>query len=106
VTGLSRFSKRPTSSPVFELILSDVHMPGMDGFALIESIRQRFPSAPSTIVMLSSARYHDDAERCRALGVAGYLLKPVRQSELYETLARVLGKQHSADVGDSHLSSY
>ena len=87
-------------SVFFPLILVDLHMPGMDGFTLIERIRQHPPS-PSEIVMLTSSRHRKDAERCRALGVAAYLLKPIRQSELREALARVLSARNhpAADAG-------
>jgi two-component system, sensor histidine kinase and response regulator len=87
------------SSP-FRLLLSDVHMPNMDGFMLIERVREEFASTPMSIVMLTSAHQQGHAERCQALEVAGYLLKPIRQSELRETLARVLGTQRG-HVGSS-----
>ena len=73
------------------LILMDMHMPKMDGFELIERIRQRKDSSTATIMMLTSASYRRDAARCQELGVAAYLLKPIRQSELREAIARVLG---------------
>jgi CheY-like chemotaxis protein len=75
----------------YALILTDMHMPKMDGFALIEHIRERPELATATIVMLTSAGHRGDAARCRKLGVAAYLLKPIRQSELREAIARVLG---------------
>jgi CheY-like chemotaxis protein len=74
----------------FELILMDMNMPGMDGFGLVERIRQRPELSAATIMMLTSAGHRGDGERCRDLGVAAYLLKPVRQSELREAIARVL----------------
>ncbi|MGB9464408.1 MAG: response regulator [Candidatus Acidiferrum sp.] len=75
----------------FGLILTDMHMPDMDGFALIEEIRQRPELSTATIMMLTSAGHRGDAARCQELGVAAYLLKPIRQSELREAVARVLG---------------
>jgi two-component system, sensor histidine kinase and response regulator len=45
----------------------------------------------ATIMMLTSAGHRGDAERCKALGISAYLLKPIRQSELREAIARVLG---------------
>jgi PAS domain S-box-containing protein len=75
----------------FGLILTDMHMPNMDGFTLIERVRQQFESSTPTIIMLTSAGHRGDAERCRQLGVAAYLLKPIRQSELREAIALVLG---------------
>jgi PAS domain S-box-containing protein len=75
----------------FSLILSDMHMPHMDGFALIERIRQQPALVTPTIIMLTSAGQRGDADRCKKLGVAAYLLKPIRQSELREAIALVLG---------------
>jgi len=75
----------------YGLVLTDMHMPDMDGFALIEQIRQRPELATATIMMLTSAGHRGDAARCQVLGVAAYLLKPIRQSELREAVARVLG---------------
>jgi PAS domain S-box-containing protein len=79
------------SGESFRLILTDMHMPKMDGFAFIEQIRHRPELSTATIMMLTSAGHRGDAERCRELGVAAYLLKPIRQSELREAIARVLG---------------
>jgi signal transduction histidine kinase/DNA-binding response OmpR family regulator len=75
----------------FELILTDMHMPKMDGFALVDRIRQRPDLSTATIMMLTSAGHRGDAARCEELGVSAYLLKPIRQSELREAVARVLG---------------
>src|SRR6202790_3313337 len=86
------FAAREAHEP-YRLILTDMHMPNMDGFALIERIRQKPELATATIMMLTSAGHQGDAVRCQALGVAAYLLKPIRQSELREAIARVLGAQ-------------
>ena len=66
-------------------------MPEMDGFGLVERIRQRPELSTATIMMLTSAGHRGDGERCKELGVSAYLLKPIRQSELREAIARVLG---------------
>ena len=75
----------------FGLIVSDMHMPKMNGFELVEHIRERPELCTATIMMLTSAGHRGDAERCQKLGVSAYLLKPIRQSELREAIARVLG---------------
>ena len=75
----------------FGLIVTDMHMPKMDGFELVEQIRRRPELSTATIMMLTSAGHRGDAERCQKLGVSAYLLKPIRQSELREAIARVLG---------------
>jgi PAS domain S-box-containing protein len=74
----------------FELILTDMQMPRMDGFDLIKRIRERPGMVTSTIMMLTSGGQRGDARRCEDLGVAAHLLKPVRQAELRNALIRVL----------------
>jgi signal transduction histidine kinase/CheY-like chemotaxis protein/HPt (histidine-containing phosphotransfer) domain-containing protein len=75
----------------FPLVLIDALMPEMDGFALVERIRAEPGLAGATILMLSSADRAADAARCRALGVAAYLVKPIKQSELLDTILTALG---------------
>jgi PAS domain S-box-containing protein len=76
----------------FSLVIVDGQMPGMDGFTLVKCIQQRRELAGVTIVMLTSIGQRGDAAHCRELGISAYLLKPARQSELFETLCRVLRK--------------
>ena len=83
---------RRTKTP-YELVLTDMHMPRMDGFGLVESIQRSQGSSMATIMMLSSGGHRGDAARCAELGVAAYLLKPVRQSELREAIARALANR-------------
>jgi len=89
--ALAEVSKARSAGKPYELILTDMHMPKMDGFELVERIRQRPELHAPTIMMLTSAGHRGDAERCRELGITAYLLKPIRQSELREAIARVLG---------------
>lgn len=89
--ALTELSAAREAGQPYKLILTDMHMPKMDGFAFVEKIRQMPGLATATIMMLTSAGHRGDAERCRKLGVAAYLLKPIRQSELREAIAQVLG---------------
>jgi two-component system, sensor histidine kinase and response regulator len=75
----------------FPLILLDAQMPLMDGFALVEQIKLNPQWDAATIMMLSSAGQRGDARRCRELGVAAYLTKPVRTGELLEAILVALG---------------
>ena len=74
----------------FQLILTDMHMPGMDGFGLIERVKSQESLKTAAIMMLTSGGHRNDAVRCEELGVAAYLLKPVRRAELREAIERVL----------------
>ncbi len=77
----------------FDLILLDVCMPEFDGFSLCEHVYQRPEFKGLTVMMLSSAGRREDAARCRELGVAAYLIKPVGQKELRATIQSVLAKK-------------
>jgi signal transduction histidine kinase/CheY-like chemotaxis protein len=85
---------RGAGSP-FALVLLDAMMPEMDGFALAEAIRRDPDSIGATLMMLSSANRREDAARCRELGVANYLTKPIRQSTLLDAIMTVLGPSES-----------
>jgi PAS domain S-box-containing protein len=89
--ALKQLSSAQDVGDPYALVLTDMHMPKMDGFALIELIRQRREFSASIIMMLTSAGHRGDGARCQELGVAAYLLKPIRQSELREAIVRVLG---------------
>jgi len=95
--ALNALSSALRAGEPYRLILTDMHMPKMDGFGLIERIRQSPELSTAIIMMLTSAGHRGDAVRCQDLGVAAYLLKPIRQSELREAIARVLGAKEQKD---------
>ncbi|MCU1256438.1 MAG: domain S-box [Candidatus Angelobacter sp.] len=76
----------------FRLVLMDGHMPGMDGFEVINQIRKNPKLQGVTIMMLTSAQQLNDAKRCRDLGVSQYLIKPILQSELMKSILKVLAE--------------
>jgi two-component system, sensor histidine kinase and response regulator len=74
----------------FPVVITDCMMPEMDGFRLVEHIKQDPSLSDSVILMLTSSGERGDAARCVKLGIAAYLLKPVKQAELLFTISRVL----------------
>jgi two-component system, sensor histidine kinase and response regulator len=74
-----------------QLTLADAHMPGRDGFWLAEQMLRDSSLRTSTIMMLSATRRPEDAERCRRLGIEGYLSKPIKPSELLDAMMAALG---------------
>jgi signal transduction histidine kinase/DNA-binding response OmpR family regulator len=74
----------------FDLVLADVQMPSADGFTLAEAIVSDPAISGPRIVMLTSAGQPGDAARCRELGVAGYLTKPINRAELRDALVQAL----------------
>jgi PAS domain S-box-containing protein len=90
-SALAHLEAAHEAGEAYGLILTDLHMPKMDGFGVIEHIRQNPALCAATIMMLSSGGHGGDATKCQTLGVAAYLLKPVRQTELREAIARAIG---------------
>jgi signal transduction histidine kinase/DNA-binding response OmpR family regulator len=77
----------------FPLVLLDANMPGMDGFSVAEAIAHRADLADATVMMLTSSGEYGDSARCRELGIAAYLVKPIRPADLMDTIARVLSSR-------------
>ena len=73
----------------FDLVLTDCHMPQMDGFMFVEELKKHPEFARSTIMMLTSADRQGAYERCYQLGIEATLLKPLKQSELLQAICEV-----------------
>jgi two-component system, sensor histidine kinase and response regulator len=72
------------------LVLTDSHMPDADGFALAAEIKRVPTLADAVVLMLTSGDYQGDLQRCKEIGVAAYLTKPVRQAELQAAITKAL----------------
>jgi PAS domain S-box-containing protein len=79
----------------YPLILLDAMMPDMDGFSVAEQIAREPDLAGPAVMMLTSADRQGDAARCRAIGMAAYLVKPVKMVELQRIIAMALGEDGS-----------
>jgi PAS domain S-box-containing protein len=75
----------------FSLVLLDAMMPIVDGFAVATRIKEMPETAGGIVMMLSTTAQHEDAERCRRNGIAAYLTKPIRRSELLDAILTALG---------------
>ena len=72
----------------FDLILLDINMPVMNGFAFLEQLRQT--EAPPPVIVISTESAREDIERAISLGAVAYVTKPVRGPDLAATVGRVL----------------
>jgi signal transduction histidine kinase/DNA-binding response OmpR family regulator len=90
--AIESFQREPA-----DLVLLDGRMPGMDGF----DVAQRLLAlpAPPRIALLSSVGVKGDAQRCKDMGISGYLPKPVTRDELRALLARMLAEPAPATRG-------
>ena len=80
-----------SGAPAPDLLIVDLQMPRMDGLQLIEAIRTEGLADDTPIVMLTSMSLRSYAARAKALGVDGYVTKPVRRAQLLRVLATALG---------------
>ncbi len=88
--GLVALRGAVTKKARYDLAILDVQMPDMDGFQLATAVRGEKAIARTNLLMLTSAGQRGDGERCRELGIRGYLTKPISRSDLLEALGTVL----------------
>jgi signal transduction histidine kinase/DNA-binding response OmpR family regulator len=77
----------------FALVLLDANMPAMDGFEVARRIRDTATLGGPMIMMLSSSGHHDESNKCREVGIATHLTKPVDQRELLSAIGRALARE-------------
>lgn len=85
--ALKEFQKSPE---VFDLLLTDLTMPGMSGLELIKAVLKESPNLP--VIVLTGLVDEDTEERLFDLGVAEIVTKPVMEGELITAVDRVFDK--------------
>ena len=72
-----------------DVILSDVNMPGMDGYGLLQYVTEHYAQIP--MVLMTAYASVDQAVNAVQMGALDYLVKPVQANQLIELLQRVAG---------------
>jgi CheY-like chemotaxis protein len=87
----------------FHLLLLDVHMPELDGFQVIQAIRERERSSGGhlPVVALTARSRKEDRERCLAAGMDDFLAKPIQAADLWAAIDRVVGPRPPVVKGSS-----
>ena len=88
--GLALLRNALSNGKPFRAVITDIHMPDMDGFDFAERIRAVPDFSDVAIVMLTSGEKRGDIERSRLIGVGAHLTKPARRNELRAALARAM----------------
>jgi CheY-like chemotaxis protein len=91
--ALEEMERAALEEQPYPLVLLDGNMPGMDGFAVAERIREEPRLAGASIMMLTSSARPGDRARCLELGVASHLSKPVKRSDLLDTILDALARR-------------
>lgn len=87
-----------------DVLVSDISMPGLDGYELMRRIRALDPAAANNIVAIALTAYAREEDRAEALraGYQVHLVKPVRPDELVEVIARLA---HAENAHDRYAAS-
>jgi PAS domain S-box-containing protein len=92
--ALAELERAAQTGNPYQVTLLDLQMPGLNGFELAQRIRQNPDTVGATVMMLTSEGQRGDAARCRELGIASYLMKPISQFELLDAIMTALGEPH------------
>ena len=97
-TAMRIIDEASASGHPFSLALVDFMMPGMNGFELAESLSQSTTSNIDKIIMLTSGGQRGDAAKCQELGIAAYLMKPIKQSDLLDAILMTMKKSDGPEA--------
>lgn len=95
-SALSMLTEAIENGDPYVAALIDMQMPEMDGEQLGRLIKNDPKLKDTVLVMMTSIGQSGDVERLRAAGFSAYLTKPIRQTQLYDSLAMALGKRKRA----------
>jgi len=90
--ALARMREAAGAGEPYDVVLFDMMMPGMNGLELARRIKSEGSIAGVRLILLTSVGLRGDAVEARRAKIDGYLSKPVRQSDLYNCLATVMGR--------------
>ncbi len=97
-TAFDLLHKADQQGTPFQILISDVNMPEVDGCTLLHWVRGEASFAHLAVIMLTSGARPGDIERCKELGIVARLMKPVTQSELLNALGMAVGITADADA--------
>ena len=97
-TALDRLESAAAASPPFDLLLTEIRLPEMDGFALASRIRASAGLKNMAIILISGMREIGHGDKCRRMGVDGYLNKPVKSADLEQAIKLVLGADNATPL--------
>ncbi len=77
----------------FQVVILDMQMPDMDGEETLQEIKRDPKTSATNVIILTSMGLRGDAKRLELIGASGYLLKPIRQSQLCEAIVTVANRK-------------
>ncbi len=96
--GLVFLEKAEEENDPVSILLTDKNMPDLSGFDLVEMIPQKGLKKPAVIIMLSSSELESDVQIATQLGIEEFILKPVKQSEVFNAILNALDQKIQKEV--------
>ncbi len=96
IQGLAALKQAQDAGQPFQLVLLDGRMPELDGFGMAEAIHLDAGFSGPAVMMLTSDARSGDLARAQRLGIAGYLVKPVKRHDLREAIDHALHRTQMA----------
>jgi two-component system response regulator FlrC len=87
----------------FDIVVSDVNMPGMDGHELLEHVRNKMPDLP--MMLITAYGQIKNAVDAMQAGAADYLVKPFEPQTLIDSIERILGMRETIDDCDDPVAA-
>ena len=103
--ALEMIDRASTNGKPYDLVILDLMMPEMDGFELARRIRVDASLAALRLILMPSHGQRGHGRAARQAGIAGYLIKPVKQTELFDCIAAVMGDTSPAETSHQKQTS-
>ncbi len=88
--GMDAIEKMSNTEDDIDLVITDLNMPNLDGYGLIETIRQNEKYSSMPIIILSSEQAEEDREKGKKAGATSYLIKPFKSDKLLSEVKKFL----------------
>lgn len=89
------------ASPDYDLILIDIHLPGLSGLDVAKEIKSLSHLQKTPLIVFTTAGSRGDGKLCREIGVEGYLVKPIKIGDLRMSIESVLGLAEHSNTDQS-----
>jgi two-component system, sensor histidine kinase and response regulator len=103
VAGNGREAVEAFENNQFDVVLMDIQMPEMDGFEATATIRakEKLTGGHVPIIAMTAHALKGDQERCISAGMDGYVSKPIRTSELFSTIERMVSNEELGPANEA-----
>jgi len=95
--GMDALEKMSSLSKSVDLIITDLNMPNLDGYGLIEAVRQNQQHRDTPIIILSSEQDDQDRQKGMKVGASSYLVKPFKSNLLLTEVSKYLDSKRQSN---------